>query len=41
MSNRTFAAVAFALALVLRLLYVDATPGYVLRHDAIDYSLHE
>jgi 4-amino-4-deoxy-L-arabinose transferase-like glycosyltransferase len=29
-----------ALALVLRLLYVDATPGYVLRHDARDYELH-
>lgn len=29
-----------ALALVLRLLYVDATPGYELRHDARDYELH-
>jgi 4-amino-4-deoxy-L-arabinose transferase-like glycosyltransferase len=29
-----------ALALVLRLLYVDATPDYVLRHDAIDYERH-
>jgi hypothetical protein len=28
------------LALVLRLLYVDATPAYVLRHDARDYELH-
>jgi 4-amino-4-deoxy-L-arabinose transferase-like glycosyltransferase len=28
------------LALVLRLLYVDATPGYELRHDARDYELH-
>jgi 4-amino-4-deoxy-L-arabinose transferase-like glycosyltransferase len=28
------------LALVLRLLYVDATPGYQLRHDARDYELH-
>ncbi|MEA2306766.1 MAG: hypothetical protein QOH43_4046, partial [Solirubrobacteraceae bacterium] len=29
-----------ALALVLRLLYVDATPDYVLRHDAIAYERH-
>jgi 4-amino-4-deoxy-L-arabinose transferase-like glycosyltransferase len=29
-----------ALALVLRLSYVDATPGYHLRHDARDYELH-
>jgi 4-amino-4-deoxy-L-arabinose transferase-like glycosyltransferase len=29
-----------ALALVLRLLYLDATPGYHLRHDARDYELH-
>src|SRR4051812_15837486 len=28
------------LALTLRLLYVDATPGYELRHDARDYELH-
>ncbi|HWH96009.1 MAG TPA: glycosyltransferase family 39 protein [Baekduia sp.] len=28
------------LALLLRLLYVDATPGYELRHDARDYELH-
>ncbi|MGZ8634994.1 MAG: ArnT family glycosyltransferase [Solirubrobacteraceae bacterium] len=27
-------------ALVLRLAYVDATPGYVLRHDAVDYDVH-
>jgi 4-amino-4-deoxy-L-arabinose transferase-like glycosyltransferase len=27
-------------ALVLRLFYVDATPAYVLRHDARDYELH-
>jgi 4-amino-4-deoxy-L-arabinose transferase-like glycosyltransferase len=32
--------VLVALALVLRLLYVDATPGYQLRHDARDYELH-
>ena len=24
----------------LRLAYVDATPGYVLRHDAVDYDVH-
>jgi 4-amino-4-deoxy-L-arabinose transferase-like glycosyltransferase len=29
-----------ALALVLRLLYIGATPGYELRHDARDYELH-
>lgn len=29
-----------ALALVLRLLYLDATPGYALRHDARDYERH-
>ena len=28
------------LALVLRLAYVDDTPGYVLRHDAGDYDVH-
>jgi 4-amino-4-deoxy-L-arabinose transferase-like glycosyltransferase len=27
-------------ALGLRLAYVDATPGYVLRHDARDYDVH-
>jgi 4-amino-4-deoxy-L-arabinose transferase-like glycosyltransferase len=32
--------VLVALALVLRLLYVDATPGYELRHDARDYEWH-
>jgi hypothetical protein len=32
--------VLVVLALVLRLLYVDATPGYQLRHDARDYELH-
>lgn len=34
------ALVVIALALVLRLLYVDATPGYALRHDARDYDRH-
>jgi 4-amino-4-deoxy-L-arabinose transferase-like glycosyltransferase len=29
-----------ALALVLRLAYVDATPDYALRHDAVDYDVH-
>jgi 4-amino-4-deoxy-L-arabinose transferase-like glycosyltransferase len=29
-----------AAALVLRLAYVDATPNYVLRHDAVDYDVH-
>jgi 4-amino-4-deoxy-L-arabinose transferase-like glycosyltransferase len=42
--GRLVAGTAFAalvvLALVLRLLYLDATPGYVLRHDARDYELH-
>jgi 4-amino-4-deoxy-L-arabinose transferase-like glycosyltransferase len=32
--------VLVVLALVLRLLYVDATPAYELRHDARDYELH-
>jgi 4-amino-4-deoxy-L-arabinose transferase-like glycosyltransferase len=27
-------------ALALRLAYVDATPGYTLRHDARDYDVH-
>ena len=27
-------------ALVLRLAYVDATPDYALRHDAVDYDVH-
>jgi 4-amino-4-deoxy-L-arabinose transferase-like glycosyltransferase len=34
------AVVLVAAALVLRLAYVDATPGYVLRHDAVDYDVH-
>jgi 4-amino-4-deoxy-L-arabinose transferase-like glycosyltransferase len=35
------AAVALvAVALGLRLAYVDATPGYHLRHDAYDYDVH-
>jgi 4-amino-4-deoxy-L-arabinose transferase-like glycosyltransferase len=38
-TGAAFAALV-ALALVLRLLYVDATPGYQLRHDARDYELH-
>jgi 4-amino-4-deoxy-L-arabinose transferase-like glycosyltransferase len=42
--RRLWTGVAFgvlvALALVLRLLYVDATPAYGLRHDARDYELH-
>jgi 4-amino-4-deoxy-L-arabinose transferase-like glycosyltransferase len=29
-----------AAALVLRIAYVDATPGYTLRHDAVDYDTH-
>ena len=29
-----------AAALVLRIAYVDATPDYVLRHDAVDYDVH-
>jgi 4-amino-4-deoxy-L-arabinose transferase-like glycosyltransferase len=27
-------------ALALRIAYVDATPGYTLRHDARDYDVH-
>jgi 4-amino-4-deoxy-L-arabinose transferase-like glycosyltransferase len=35
------AAVALvALSLVLRIAYVNATPGYVVRHDARDYDVH-
>jgi 4-amino-4-deoxy-L-arabinose transferase-like glycosyltransferase len=35
------AAVALvALSLVLRIAYVDATPDYVVRHDARDYDVH-
>ena len=29
-----------AAALVLRIAYVDATPNYTLRHDAVDYDVH-
>jgi 4-amino-4-deoxy-L-arabinose transferase-like glycosyltransferase len=29
-----------AAALVLRIAYVDATPNYGLRHDAVDYDVH-
>lgn len=29
-----------AAALALRIAYVDATPGYALRHDARDYDVH-
>jgi 4-amino-4-deoxy-L-arabinose transferase-like glycosyltransferase len=34
------AVVLVAAALVLRIAYVDATPGYGLRHDAVDYDVH-
>jgi 4-amino-4-deoxy-L-arabinose transferase-like glycosyltransferase len=34
------AVLLIAAALVLRLAYVDATPNYVLRHDAVDYDVH-
>lgn len=34
------AVVLVAVALVLRIAYVDATPDYVLRHDAVDYDVH-
>ena len=34
------AVLLLAAALVLRLAYVDATPGYALRHDAVDYDVH-
>jgi 4-amino-4-deoxy-L-arabinose transferase-like glycosyltransferase len=34
------AVVLVAVALVLRIAYVDATPGYALRHDAVDYDVH-
>jgi 4-amino-4-deoxy-L-arabinose transferase-like glycosyltransferase len=35
------AAVALvALSLVVRIAYVNATPGYVVRHDARDYDVH-
>ena len=29
-----------ATALVLRIGYVNDTPGYALRHDAVDYDVH-
>ncbi|HMI68826.1 MAG TPA: hypothetical protein VK510_02450, partial [Solirubrobacteraceae bacterium] len=29
-----------AAALALRIAYVDATPNYALRHDAVDYDTH-
>jgi 4-amino-4-deoxy-L-arabinose transferase-like glycosyltransferase len=34
------AVVLVAVTLVLRIAYVDATPGYALRHDAVDYDVH-
>ena len=34
------AVVLVAAALVLRIAYVDDTPGYALRHDAVDYDVH-
>ena len=34
------AVVLVAAALVLRIAYVNDTPGYVLRHDAVDYDVH-
>src|ERR671934_2562469 len=34
------AAALVALALVVRIAYVDATPGYTARHDARDYDVH-
>ena len=34
------AVVLVAAALVLRIAYVDATPDYALRHDAVDYDVH-
>jgi len=34
------AGLLLVLALALRLGYVSETPGYVLRHDAIDYDTH-
>jgi 4-amino-4-deoxy-L-arabinose transferase-like glycosyltransferase len=43
MRTRWVAVAAVALvagALGLRLAYVDATPGYTLRHDARDYDVH-
>jgi 4-amino-4-deoxy-L-arabinose transferase-like glycosyltransferase len=32
--------VLVAVSLILRLAYVDATPGLPLRHDAVDYDVH-
>jgi 4-amino-4-deoxy-L-arabinose transferase-like glycosyltransferase len=43
MRPRAVGALAVALlvgAFVLRVAYVDATPDYVLRHDAVDYDVH-
>jgi len=43
MRPRAVGALAVALlvgAFVLRVAYVDATPNYVLRHDAVDYDVH-
>ena len=43
MSARWFwvAAVAIVIgALAIRIAYVQSTPGYVLRHDAVDYDVH-
>src|ERR687888_716983 len=34
------AAALVALALVVRIAYVDVTPGYTARHDARDYDVH-
>jgi 4-amino-4-deoxy-L-arabinose transferase-like glycosyltransferase len=34
------AVVLVAAALVLRIAYVNDTPGYGLRHDAVDYDVH-
>lgn len=34
------AVVLVAGALAIRLAYVDATPSYVLKHDAVDYDVH-
>jgi 4-amino-4-deoxy-L-arabinose transferase-like glycosyltransferase len=34
------AVLLIAAAFVLRLAYVDATPDYTLRHDAVDYDVH-
>jgi 4-amino-4-deoxy-L-arabinose transferase-like glycosyltransferase len=43
MRPRAVGALAVALlvgAFVLRVAYVDSTPDYVLRHDAVDYDVH-